>query len=196
MDDRDLNRLRGLEQDLNQKLEVAWTQGDLTALEFLKGIEECRAKIADLIRPSDWTTIPDLGWSNARTGLQAVWQSGDSKMEGCLLPRCRKLQAIRFCIESTAGLMFRPFFRKKIFGIGAKNVHTGKKMVYGLTGPQGLGKSVFLHCLAIKRSSDNLVVWIPFYPSEEELFKDVLATVFYSGCQARNSIHEVLILDL
>ena len=59
MDDRDLNRLRGLEQDLNQKLEVALTQGDLTALEFLKGIEECRAKIADLIRPSDWTTIPD-----------------------------------------------------------------------------------------------------------------------------------------
>ena len=127
MDDRDLNRLRGLEQDLNQKLEVALTQGDLTALEFLKGIEECRAKIADLIRPSDWTTIPDLGWSNARTGLQAVWQSGDSKMEGCLLPRCRKLQAIRFCIESTAGLMFRPFLpglrRKNLWNWRQERAH-------------------------------------------------------------------------
>ena len=201
MDDRDLNTLRGLEQDLNQKFDVALTQqGGLTALEAHNRIEECRAKIADLIPPSDWTTILDLGWSNARRSLQAVWQSDDSRMEGWLLPWYHKLQFGRRRIELIDGVMFRPVFRvyeEKIFGIGAENVHTGKQAVYGLTGPQGFGKSAFLHCLAIKRSSARgLDAILPFSrKAVQAKFGNSFLFGLPSSWPHRNSIHEVLILD-
>jgi hypothetical protein len=55
-----------------------------------------------------------------------------------------------------------------------------------LNGQQGFGKSLFLHCLALKWAfEDNLVVWVPACPTSLAALKEASATGFYCGCQAR-----------
>jgi hypothetical protein len=83
--------------------------------------------------------------------------------------------------------MFRPFFKTyddTIFEHTA-DVERG---LWGLTGPQGFGKSVFLHCLALKRAfgdGNTLVVWVPACPRTMCDVNLSLADGFYRGCRAR-----------
>lgn len=59
---------------------------------------------------------------------------------------------------------------------------------FALTGPQGFGKSAFLHYLAAKYCHHNgfLVVFVPVCPSDEDLLLVKLANAFYQACRIAN----------
>lgn len=181
MDDTNYNALKELKEALKQPLPEDSTPAQL--YERQKMWKETTADLDDVIPPvlaTDGNIAVD-GWSDAHDAILAAWDSESAVVVNKLLPNFTSSQAKRRRIEVYDYLMVRPVFKQyeeQIFD----NVSTS---LFGLTGPQGFGKTVFLHCLALKRARDSLVVWIPACPRNVITFKGMLAEAFYKGCQAR-----------
>lgn len=56
---------------------------------------------------------------------------------------------------------------------------------FGLTGPQGFGKSAFLHYFATKYCNhpSYIVIYVPWCPDNTKTLKEELAKAFYRGCR-------------
>ena len=190
MDEAEIHGWRQIYQLAKEKLEKktstsSTSQEDLK--QSLKDLEEATEKVADFILPifDGDGTIDINGWKDAHDAIRAAWDSNTSARVEQLLPTFRSTQGKRRRLESVGFLMFRPFFRRYEEKIFDPTNEAGKKGIFGINGPQGFGKSVFLHCLALKRAfSDNLVVWVASCPHNLKIFKLSLATAFYRGCEA------------
>eukprot|EP00978_Attheya_sp_CCMP212_P003129 scaffold6436_cov52-Attheya_sp.AAC.4 len=149
-----------------------------------------KAEVADFIVPRlDGNGDIDIsGWESAHVAITSIWDAPESAFVEGLLPKFVVTQAKRRRLEVADYLMFRPFFKTyddTIFHPTAD----GERGLWGLTGPQGFGKSVFLHCLALKwafGAGDTLVVWVPACPATMYDVNVLLAHGFYRGCRARD----------
>mmetsp|Transcript_14624 Transcript_14624/g.40480 ORF Transcript_14624/g.40480 Transcript_14624/m.40480 type:complete len:629 (+) Transcript_14624:69-1955(+) len=144
----------------------------------LKEIEETEDMVNDFITSS--SNIE--GWAEAHKAITEVWDSTEPQKVEVLLPKFVSSQAgKRQRVETLHFWIFRPVFQK----YEATILEEETQGLYALTGPQGFGKSVFLHCLALKRAfCDNLVVWVAACPLTVVDMRRSLATAFYRGCQA------------
>jgi len=122
------------------------------------------------------------GWVEAQEAIIDVWDTLEPVKVDVLLPNFVSSQAgKRRRVETRDFWMFRPVFKD----YEAQVFREETQGLFALTGPQGFGKSVFLHCLALKRAfSDNLVVWVASCPPTVSGMKQELAHAFYGGCQA------------
>lgn len=123
-------------------------------------------------------TIDIRGWREAHEAITGIWESTESTRVDVLLPKFISSQVgKRQRIESQEFWLFRPVFKQyegQIFG--EETPGDSEKLLFGLNGPQGFGKSVFLHCLALKCAfEDNLVVWVASCPSTTTGIKEALA---------------------
>jgi hypothetical protein len=157
----------------------------LELMSLLENKNKIQADVADFIVPTlDGNGEIDIsGWEGAHHAITTIWEETESTFVEGLLPKFVSNQAKRRRIEVADYLMFRPFFKiydDTIFS----PTPDGERGLWGLTGPQGFGKSVFLHCLALKRAfgaEDNLVVWVPTCPETIDTVKVSLARGFYRG---------------
>ena len=145
----------------------------------LKEIREANDMVNDFI--TNESNID--GWVEAQNAIIDVWDALEPQKVEVLLPNFVSSQAgKRRRVETQDFWVFRPIFKDyeaQVFGEKTQGL-------FALTGPQGFGKSVFLHCLALKRAfSDNLVVWVASCPPTVLGMKTKLANAFYRGCQAR-----------
>lgn len=144
----------------------------------LKSMKETKDMVNDFI-----TSNSNIeGWAEAHKAITEVWDATEPQKVEVLLPKFVSSQAgKRQRVETLHFWIFRPVFQK----YEATILEEKTQGLYALTGPQGFGKSVFLHCLALKRAfSDNLVVWVAACPLTVFGMKRSLATAFYRGCQA------------
>jgi hypothetical protein len=149
----------------------------------------CQAEVADFIVPKlDGNgEINISGWESAHDAITSIWEETESTIVDGFLPKFVSNQAKRRRLEVANYLMFRPFFKTyddTIF----HPTDDAERGLWGLTGPQGFGKSVFLHCLALKRAfgtGNTLVVWVPTCPETIDNVNLSLAIGFYRGCHAR-----------
>ena len=144
----------------------------------LKEIREAKDMVNDFI-----TSDSNIeGWASAHKAITKVWDATEPQKVEVLLPKFVSSQAgKRQRVETLHFWIFRPVFQK----YEATILEDKTQGLYALTGPQGFGKSFFLHCLALKRAfSDNLVLWVAACPLTVFGMKRSLATAFYCGCQA------------
>eukprot|EP00978_Attheya_sp_CCMP212_P014926 scaffold38298_cov49-Attheya_sp.AAC.12 len=147
------------------------------------------AEVADFIVPNLDANgdINISGWESAHVAITSIWDAPESAFVEGLLPKFVFNQAKRRRLEVADYLMFRLFFKTyddTIFHPTAD----GEWGLWGLTGLQWFGKSVFLHCLALKRvfgARDTLVVWVPTCPETMYHVNVLLVDGFYRGCHAR-----------
>ena len=147
----------------------------------LKNIREAKEMVDDFIEPK--LDIDD-SWEEAHKAIAEVWYAQKPQKVEVLLPVFVSSQSgKRQRVETQDFWVFRPVFRH----YEEQTTRQKTQGLYALTGPQGSGKSVFLHCLALKCafSEPNLVVWVASCPPTVSGFKTQLADAFYRGCQAR-----------
>lgn len=187
MDNRELNSWKNILELANEALQVP--SGLAAAREARGAADEANDKIADFIlNDSDTKQVRKQvrqvdQWRTAHNAISSVKDTDQSTILLVTLPATGNQVSKRVRIEQEHYLMVRqPIFmqyERALFEEDNRNF-------LGMTGPQGFGKSVFLHYLATKRAfgTSHLVVWVPFCPPSEETFKLVLANAFYTGCEA------------
>jgi hypothetical protein len=174
----------------NQELvDVTANEGasaDAVVYGAVSNLKYAKAQVSQFIVPKRGSSegINIDGWSAAHGALTPIWNLDAPGIAAALLPSFTSSQPKRRRTEVDNYLMLRPIFKKLEDDI-FKETADGVRGLCGLTGPQGFGKSVFLHCLALKRAfgaTNNLFVWISACPQSLELVKEFLALAFYSGC--------------
>jgi len=75
--------------------------------------------------------------------------------------------------------------RRPLFSQYEATILPSQQQFFGLTGPQGFGKSTFLHYFATKYCFDSayLVAYLPACPTDVKALKGSLARAFYQGCR-------------
>jgi hypothetical protein len=120
-------------------------------------------------------------WRQVSIELKSNHSEIDSHFAQSTLPKVRRTQNNRFRLEEEDFLLIRqPFFLQY-----ERAVLSSQKQFFGLTGPQGFGKSTFLHYFATKYcyGHDYIVVYLPVCPTDTDQLKETLAEAFYRGCQ-------------
>jgi hypothetical protein len=113
--------------------------------------------------------------------LQSNHSENDSHFAESTLPKVLRTQHNRFRLEEEDFLLIRqPFFSQY-----ERAVLSSQQQFFGLTGPQGFGKSTFLHYFATKYccGGDYIVAYVPVCPTDTKPLKKTLAEAFYRGCQ-------------
>eukprot|EP00978_Attheya_sp_CCMP212_P039176 scaffold201402_cov31-Attheya_sp.AAC.1 len=182
MDNDELNSIKNILKLANEALQAP---SDLAAAwEAAKAADEANDDIADFImNDSDPDTNQGRPFDQWRTAFDAIMSVTDTDHSTILretLPTTGNQVSKRVRIEQNNYLMVRqPIFMRYEHAVFQEE----SRNFIGITGPQGFGKSVFLHYLATKRAfgGSNLVVWVPFCPPIEKFFKLVLAQAFYTG---------------
>lgn len=156
---------------------------ELSKLNFRARIRELKATVDDLLSP--YYTLNVEEWDESHRGLFSASTDG-TEISQSTLPKVGGTQSggKRRRIEQNDFVLIRqPLFQEyenSIFNDQSLNFRV-------LTGPQGFGKSVFLHYLATKRAfnSDHIVVFAPVAIRKLISFKEALGRAFYRGCAAQ-----------
>jgi hypothetical protein len=159
------------------------TVDELLKLDYCARIRELEAIVDDLVSP--YQTLNVAEWTESHRGLFSGGTDG-TEISRSTLPKVGGTQSggKRRRIEQKDFVLIRqPLFQEyehNIFNDQAQNF-------LGLTGPQGFGKSVFLHYLATKRAFDgaHIVVFVPVVFTALISFKEALGRAFYRGCAAQ-----------
>ena len=123
---------------------------------------------------SDWRRVSN----ELRTNQNG---NGVSRIAPTTLPTADRTQHNRVRLEEELFLLIR----QPVFSQYEASILRSHKHFFGLTGPQGFGKSAFLHYLSAKYCNDPgyLVVYLPWCPIETNSLKRKLALAFYRGCR-------------
>ena len=124
-----------------------------------------------------------LEWRRVSNELRTIRNGNDdsSLIAPTTLPKVLRTQRNRVRLEEELCLLIR----QPLFSQYEATIIPSQRQFFGITGPQGFGKSTFLHFLATKYcfDSDYLVVYLPACPTQTEPLKISLARAFYQGCQ-------------
>ena len=132
--------------------------------------------------PADSTEAMDE-WRRVSAELRSSNHSeNDSHFAHSTLPKVQRTQKDRFHLEQEDFLLIRqPFFLEYERAV----LLSQQVQFFGLTGPQGFGKSTFLHYFATKYccGGDYVVMYLPVFPNDTDTLKIDLAEAFYRGCR-------------
>ena len=124
-----------------------------------------------------------LEWRRVSNELRTIRNGNDdsSLIAPTTLPKVLRTQRNRVRLEEELCLLIR----QPLFSQYEATIIPSQRQFFGITGPQGFGKSTFLHFLATKYcfDSDYLVVYLPACPTQTEPLKISLARAFYQGCR-------------
>lgn len=123
---------------------------------------------------SDWQRVSN----ELRTNQNG---NGVSRLAPTTLPAVERTQHNRVRLEEELFLLIR----QPIFSQYEKMILQSNRQFFGLTGPQGFGKSAFLQYISAKYCNDPgyLVVYLPECPTEINSLQRKLALAFYRGCR-------------
>jgi len=120
-------------------------------------------------------------WRQVAAELNQVGNSSSSHISPRVLPEVIRTQSDRFRLEQMSCLLIR----QPLFSAYEGVIFQRTTQSFALTGPQGFGKSAFLHYLATKYCHNKgfLVAFVPVCPSETNHLKKAIAAAFYRGCR-------------
>ena len=180
----DTTERQGIERDLAIIERALQQQPPADALAGLQFQQNLQDRLNNLIPQTDELSAEILhGWRQVSNDLRTVQNGNDdsSFLAPTTLPKVFRTQNNRVRLEEELCLLIRQPF----FAAYEAAVVQSQQQFFGITGPQGFGKSPFLHYFATKYCAEgtHLVVYLPSCPTTTEALKDHLAQAFYQGCQ-------------